>query len=666
MWSIRFLAVVALSTATVTLPRASAQDAPDALRYELDVKVRDGDLAVTEAIRLSARAPARLALQLVPEMKVLAAESGGRPVPFDVRKGGIELDLSAVNASDAELVVTLRLEGSPREQFPASRGGFLRSAVGPDVVYVRSQVPWYARIEGDPATYRTIIDVRSGWLVRTAGNASPPVRSGDRQVIAFESSTPERAVGLVAGPWVARELSAAGGTVFDAFHLAGKEKGADALLAAARRAFDFYGAWFGKSPLSRFTLVELPETFGASSGYGESGYDLLGPGAFASPPGPGSVALVAHEVAHAWWGHTVSFREWPSEALASFATTRFLEADQGAEAARAERRSSVEDVVRAAEAGKEIAFADIRGFGGGIDAETYASHAYGKAMMLLVMFEQSLGEAPTRKLLARFLDENRGRTVGWTELRTALAGASAAARALVEQWETTGIPRLSIDLTSPGAGKSGRVSGTLRQSGTARPFRMKVIIAAKCGERLVPAVVALDDAESSFDFAVPSEPSVVIIDPDWLLLAARPATAGGADPAKLLEEAMTVANNPTQDDPKLLAKAISQLRTVIETGSPDAAGTCHVGIGRCLFNLGKLDEARKELEEGLRIGAGPFHRGWANLRLGNIADLQKRRKDAVKYYETVLAGPSAKNLEFTKEKARRFLDSAYRGLKQDG
>src|SRR6185436_12999900 len=133
----------------------------------------------------------------------------------------------------------------------------------------------------------------------------------------FESTIAEPAIGLVAGAWSRRELPA-GGTVFEAFHLPGKESGADALLAAAKRAFDFYGAWLGKAELSRFTVVEMPESFGAGSGYGESGYALLGPGAFATPPM--NVSLVAHEVAHTWWGHAVLFSEWPSEALASYAT----------------------------------------------------------------------------------------------------------------------------------------------------------------------------------------------------------------------------------------------------------------------------------------------------------------------------------------------------------
>lgn len=666
MTRVRLFAVAVLAAVCFDQPGAAADDAPHALRYDINVTVRDNDLAVAETIRLSGRVPSKLTLALVPEMKVVSAEAGDKAVPVSVGKRGIELDLSAVSTTGAEFSLTLRLEGAPREQFPSTRGGFLRSAVGPDVTYIRSQVAWYARVGDDLATYRTVVDVKSGWLVRTAGVAAAPVKNGDRDVYTFESASPDRDIGLVAGPWVLRELAASGGTVFDAYHMAGKEKGADALLAAGKRAFDFYGAWLGKAPLARFTLVEVPETFGASSGYGESGYDLLGPSAFASPPGVNSIGLVAHEVAHTWWGHAVMFTQWPSEALASFATTKFLEADQGDEAARTDRRSSIEEVLRAADAGKEIAFADIRGFGGGMDSETYASHAYGKSKMLLVMLEEAIGDAPMKKLLSRFFEDNRGKCVGWADLRAALVAASPTAKSLVEQWEKTGIPHLALDLTKTGAGKAGRVAGTLRQEGTACPYRLKVVVAAKCGDKLVSTTVALDGASATFDFAVPSEPSAVLVDPDWLVLAVRPAAVGGVDPAKLFDGAMKVANDPLQDDPNILEAAIAQLRTVIESGSPDVAGTCRVGIGRCLFNLGKLDEAKKELEEGLRAGCGPFHRGWANLRLGNIADLQKRRKDAVKCYEAVISGPAAKNLDFQKEKAKRFVDNPYRGFKQDG
>jgi hypothetical protein len=300
-----------------------------------------------------------------------------------------------------------------------------------------------------------------------------------------------------------------------------------------------------------------------------------------------------------------------------------------------------------------------------MDPETYASHAYGKGKMLLVMIEDAVGEAALKKSLAQFLEDNRGRSVGWPELRAALVRIGPTARVAVEQWEKPGIPRLALDLTRSASGKAARVVGTLRQEGTPKPYRMKVVVAAKCGEKLVTTTVALDGAKAPFNFAVPSEPSALLVDPEWRLLAARPPPSG-VDPAELFDEAMKVANDPAQDDPKLLEDATGKLRTVIEAGSPDLAGTCHVAIGRCLFNLGKLDDAKQELEEGLRVGCGPFHRAWANLRLGNIADLQKRRKDAVKHYETVVNGPAAKNLDFQKERARRFLDHPYRGFKQDG
>ncbi len=209
--------------------------------------------------------------------------------------------------------------------------------------------------------------------------------------------------------------------------------------------------------------------------------------------------------------------------------------------------------------------------------------------------------------------------------------------------------------------------GTLRQEGTEKPRALKVVIAARCGEKSVTTTVKLSGAEATFDFAVPSEPSAVTVDPEWRVLAGRGAAGGPVDPRALFDQASQVVSSPGEADPALLERTIAQLRQVIESGSSDLAGTCHVGIGRCLFRLEKLDEAKKELEQGLRVaGFGPFHRSWANLRLGNIADLQKRRKDAVRHYEAVLAEPDAKNLEFQKGKARRAIEKPYQGYRKDG
>ena len=635
---------------------------PDVVRYDLEVAIREKDLLETVTIRAEGLVPSEWSLDLVPEMKVLSAEAGGKAVPCGVSGSGVLLHVAGgAGADGGSFAVTLRLEGSPREENRSM--GFVRSAVAPGLVHIRSQVPWYPRVPDDPAIVRTVVDAPANLQVRAAGSFAPPEAKGDRALWTFETKDPVDRAGLAAGAWKSLERPR-GGVLFDALYTAGHEKGAEALLAAAGAAFEFYGKRLGPLPWKRLTLVEMPKEFGPSSGYCEEGYILLGPDPF-EPAGAAAWVPqgIAHEVAHAWWGHAVPVSDFASESLAEFSSLLALREAKGEEAARGMREAAVVRVAAAAAAGREAAFADIRGGGSGMDPGTYRVHAYEKGMMLLSMVEESVGREGMGKLLSRFFAEHRGKRAGWTDLRAALAAAGSEVRTILDQWEVPGIPTLTVEFTAKKAGSSWAVSGRLVQTGTKTPFRMEVPVAADGGGKRVATTVRMKGAEASFTLKTPAEPIAVTVDPDWLLLADRRG-AGAADPAKAYEEALVVVNDPGEADPGKLEEAMGKLRAVLAAGQNQ--GACHVGIGRCLFRLGKLDEAREELEAGLRIGGfGPFFRSWAQLRLGCIADLGKKREEAVSRYEAVLALPDAGNLKFQKGRARAFLERPYRGYAVD-
>ena len=203
---------LALASVSHVAPRAAAEEPPRAVHYDLAVAVRENDLAVTTTIRLAARTPSKLELDLVPEMKVLSAEAAGKALPFTAAGGRLELDMSGVPAADGELEITVKAEGSPREQF-ARR---VPSAVGPDMAYVRSQVAWYPRLDDELATYRTVVDAPADWTVVTAGACAAPAADGKRSTWTFESSAPEPRVGLAARPWRSRKLASGGDTLLEA------------------------------------------------------------------------------------------------------------------------------------------------------------------------------------------------------------------------------------------------------------------------------------------------------------------------------------------------------------------------------------------------------------------------------------------------------------------
>jgi tetratricopeptide (TPR) repeat protein len=125
-----------------------------------------------------------------------------------------------------------------------------------------------------------------------------------------------------------------------------------------------------------------------------------------------------------------------------------------------------------------------------------------------------------------------------------------------------------------------------------------------------------------------------------------------------------VANSPGESNKEKLEMTIRNIRRLINA---DLAETHHhTALGRCLFRLGKFDEAIKAFKKALEGGAGgPFHRQWIYLRLGCIADLKKKRSDAIDYYKKATA-ITRNGSDFAMNKAKRFLERPYKGHKKDG
>jgi len=656
---------LSLSALTFLALAAGAQDALDVLHYDLDVNVLDDKLEEKVTIRVAASAwPKSWILERANCMKVLEVSTSGRAIPFKTSNRALELDLSSVPAPPSgQCEIAISVEGKPYNKFSEERRGFVRTTVSPDITYIRHQYPWYPRAKDDPATYQVVVRVKDGWTVRTAGDALAPVTKAGRRTWTFARSIPAWAIGLVAGPYQVVELAAAGGLVLDALVFPGDENGARTLLGAAKRAYEFYGRKFGPVRCTRFTLVEMPKAFGASSGYGEPGYVLIGEGAFkAAGKASWAEALVAHEVSHTWWGESVGFKNFASESLACYATLKFLEADKGKDAARKERERAVSRVVKAAASGKEIALDRIRSWGKGLDPETYEAHAYEKGMMLLAMIEETDGEKTLDRALARFFAEHQGQLVDYPRLRQALRRLCRKSRIVLDQWEEPGIPTLELAFEFRQSGRRCKVTGTLSQRGTGKPFRMNVEVVALCGKEKVATRVKLTGQKKKFTLTTPVAPEAVLVDPDYHLLAGRPGkdATGALDP---FEEAGKVARNPGETDPEVLKKTIATLTDRLAKDPGKLEAVCHTYLGRCYFRLGDFDKAAASFKKSLRLGSGgPFHRAWVYLRLGCIADLQKHRNRAVGYYRKAI---DQGDRYFAAKQAAKFVERPYRGHSLD-
>ena len=636
-------------------------DGADVISYTIDASIQDERIVGTVEIAVSApRALSEFGLVLASSVEIRSCQLDGRDVPFERSNWDLELDLKAGGSPKGEFTLRFELDGKP---YNNQRNKFVRTVISPEHSYIRSQYAWYPRRADDAALYDTRLSVKSGWVARTAGDLQGTEEHDGRVTWHYTLTKPTRSIGLAAGEYVSvkRETDNTG-LELNALVFEGHRKGAEALLDVAAESIGFFTSLLGPMSERHFTLVEMPPAFGASSGYGETGYALIGSGAFENTSDASwAPSLITHEVSHTWWGREVGFSNFANEMLATYSTVRFNEQFHGEDAARLERKRFVARACSTANESGLLALDSIVGFGGGADPAAYSACAYGKAAMLLHALELEVGRKPFDTALKKLYEENRGQVIAYADVKKALQGTRH--KWVFTQWERDEIPELSVDYETIRSGSSTSVKGTLLQQGTARPFRMDVLLRATAGDRSADHVVKVKKSETSFKFKCDFEPDTLVIDPDSHFVTARVRLA---NLEALTTSIFAVANSPSSADPEALRRTIKDAHTVIASGQKEEA-VYHTAIGRCLFRLGELDEARDEFKTALEGGAGgPFHRAWVHLRLGCVADLKKDRASAKAYYEKVLASSNASNHAAQKERAQRFLENAYRGYEVDG
>lgn len=236
-----------------------------------------------------------------------------------------------------------------------------------------------------------------------------------------------------------------------------------------------------------------------------------------------SDGLVAHELAHQWWGDLLTTRDWPNmwlnEGFATYFAALWTEADEGRDEFRLDMRRS--------QAGFRSADppADprpiVESFWSQPDGRT-SNHVYTKGSSVLHMLRFVLGDDTFWKGIRLYAKRHAGGSVDSEDLRRAMAEASGdPLHWFFDEWVyAAGYPQLEIATRwdARTATETMAVKQAQKTGGLVPLFRMPVDVKLWVGGKPRVERVWISGADETFTWKLPARPDFVHFDDGgWLL-----------------------------------------------------------------------------------------------------------------------------------------------------
>ncbi len=285
----------------------------------------------------------------------------------------------------------------------------------------------------------------------------------------------------------------------------------------------FYTDLIGPYPYAKLALVQSSTRFGGmenASAIFFSEHSITGT--------KRNEAVVAHEIAHQWFGDSVTESDWHhlwlSEGFATYFGALFFEEADGDERFHemlARSRSGYFDANRRAPA--PILNPGITDL-----FDLLNAYNYSKGGLVLHMLRGLMGDeaffAGIRDFYAKFRDQ----TVLTRDFQSVMATRLGEDLGwFFDQWiYRAGHPVVEVNWSWDD--QRGEVSLRLRQTQPQEPFRMPVTLAFEEGDRQQRRQVEVLGRTHEYRFKLDGPPEEVLIDPDsWLLMEARVRQGGG-------------------------------------------------------------------------------------------------------------------------------------------
>jgi aminopeptidase N len=279
----------------------------------------------------------------------------------------------------------------------------------------------------------------------------------------------------------------------------------------SRRAMDFFSQRVGPYPYEKLANVQAS---GFGGGMENATVIFYGEKGVAAGRGP-----VVHEIAHQWFGNSVTERDWDdvwlSEGFATYFALLYREHHEGRDAfvegLKRSRASILQTQAKLADA--PVVHRNLS------DMERVLNGlVYEKGGWVLHMLRREIGTDVFWTGIREYYRRYRDRNAATDDLRQVMEQASGQdLQWFFAQWLTRGgNPKVETAWHYDAARKS--VEVTMRQTQGGAPYRLLVDVEVATASGKRTETVRLDGASASVSIALPTAPVSVVIDPaTWVL-----------------------------------------------------------------------------------------------------------------------------------------------------
>jgi aminopeptidase N len=523
------------------LPGTRARWAPDrpvdVQHYRIAIALDPDERRIagecTVRARVLARELRRLELDAV-ELEISAVTEGKEARRFTHDGRTLSIDLGEVRTTGQSIEVTITYSARPRRglYFIAPDEGYPDK---PRQVWTQGQDEdsryWYPCVDTPhaKATSEVIADVPRSWYALSNGVLVEDKADGERRRMHWRHEQPHSCylVTLAAG-----ELA----VVEDRWHEVpvtylvprGREEAARRTLGRTPQMMELFSKLFGVPyPYPRYAQVCVHDfIFGGMENTTATTLTetvLLDERAAIDND---EEALVAHELAHQWFGDLITCRDWGegwlNEGFATYAEYLWREHIDGRDEADVLLEELAEMYFHEDSARYRRTIC-IKHYDEPIDV--FDHHLYDKAGRVLHMLRQLLGDELFWKSLRHYLEKHRHGVVETRDLARAIEDATGkVVDGFFSQWvlDGAGHPELEVTMSWDDDTRVAEVVVEQKQKveGKTPLFKMPATLRFRVGKKDVDVPVEIEEARHAFHVPLTEEPTQIIFDPGRTLLAA--------------------------------------------------------------------------------------------------------------------------------------------------